>query len=98
MESILAAAVVSRLRTHAVADGFAQMAKRASGGARQWEAVSPRTELFWAMPDAPMAWLLRTFPTYFQNSVGEAVPLAAHHENFGAGSGPYVRECLRRRL
>jgi predicted phage terminase large subunit-like protein len=45
-------------------------------------AVSQRTELYRPLPPDPMAWLLGTFPTYFQNARGEPVPLAPHHEEF----------------
>jgi predicted phage terminase large subunit-like protein len=54
---------------------MAQQLQRSAAG----EASSTRTALFRPLPADPMAWLLETFPTYFQNSRGEPLPLAAHH-------------------
>jgi predicted phage terminase large subunit-like protein len=48
------------------------------------ETLSPRTELFRPLPPEPMAWLVKTFPTYLQNPSGDLVPLAPHHEEFWA--------------
>jgi predicted phage terminase large subunit-like protein len=62
--------------------GFARMAQHLSAALGDGPAVSPRTELFRPLPPTPMAWLLSTFPTYFQNPRGERVPLAGHHEEF----------------
>lgn len=62
--------------------GFARMAQHLSAALGEGPAVSPRTTLFRPLPPDPMAWLLATFPTYFQNARGEPVPLAPHHEEF----------------
>lgn len=43
-----------------------------------------RTAVFRPLPAQPTAWLRHTFPTYFQNSQGRAIPFAAHHEEFWA--------------
>jgi predicted phage terminase large subunit-like protein len=64
--------------------GFTRMARQIGAALGDGTAVSPRTELFRPLPADPMAWLLHTFPTYFQNARGERVPLAPHHEAFWA--------------
>jgi predicted phage terminase large subunit-like protein len=66
------------------ADGFAQLARMVGAALGEGPAVSRRTELFRPLPPEPMAWLLTTFPTYFQNARGERVALAPHHEEFWA--------------
>jgi predicted phage terminase large subunit-like protein len=67
-----------------LADGYAHMARLVGAALGDAPAVSHRTELFRPLPDDPMHWLLTTFPTYFQNTAGDHVPLAAHHEAFWA--------------
>src|SRR5215831_9416635 len=62
--------------------GFAHMARLLAAELGEGPAVSRRTEVFRPVPADPMGWLLRTFPTYFENAAGEKVPLAAHHEEF----------------
>jgi predicted phage terminase large subunit-like protein len=42
--------------------------------------AATRTALFRPLPSEPMSWLLQAFPTYFQNTRGEPIPMAAHHE------------------
>lgn len=41
-----------------------------------------RTGIFRPLPADPLAWLLVTFSTYFQNAQGQPVSLASHHEDF----------------
>lgn len=67
-----------------LAASFAQMAKIVGAALGEGPAVSRRTELFRPLPAEPMAWLRSTFPTYFQNARGDAVPMAPHHEEFWA--------------
>ena len=62
--------------------GFSKMAQMVGAALGDGPAVSPRTELFRPLPADPMAWLLQTFPTYFQNARGDKVPFAPHHEEF----------------
>jgi predicted phage terminase large subunit-like protein len=62
--------------------GFHRMAQQVAAALGDGPAVSPRTDLYRPLPPDPMAWLVATFPTYFQNPRGEPVPLAAHHEEF----------------
>src|SRR5262245_37316237 len=69
-------------RPNPVADGFAHMARVLEAALGDGPAVSVRTQLFRPLPDDPMAWLLQTFPAYFQNARGEPVPLAPHHEEW----------------
>jgi predicted phage terminase large subunit-like protein len=64
-----------------VADGFAYMARLLGAALGDGPPVSPRNELFRPLPDEPQRWLLETLPTYFQNSRGDRVPLARHHED-----------------
>lgn len=40
-----------------------------------------RIGVFRPLPPDPLAWLLATFSTYFQNAQGQPVSLAAHHED-----------------
>jgi predicted phage terminase large subunit-like protein len=61
---------------------FAQMARLIGAALGEAPAVSQRTELFRPLPADAHAWLLTTFPTYFQNARGEAVAMAPHHEEF----------------
>ena|GEM_PF-2408983 len=79
MDAILAP---QKERRSAVADGYAHLARVLEAALGEGPVVSPRTQLFRPLPDDPMAWLLRTFPAYFQNASGEMVPLAPHHEEW----------------
>jgi predicted phage terminase large subunit-like protein len=71
-------------RVSPLAAGFTQMAAQIGAALGERPAVSRRTELFRALPPDLLAWVLTTFPTYFQNARGEPVPLAPHHEEFWA--------------
>jgi len=72
----------TRTQGSPMAQGLAHAARILGAALGEGPAVSRRTEVFRALPDDPMRWLLSTFPTYFQNPRGEFVPLAAHHEAF----------------
>src|SRR5262245_57131399 len=63
-------------------EGFAHMARMVEAHLGAGPPVSQRTALFRPVPAAPMAWLRDTFPTYFQNAAGVAVPFAPHHEAY----------------
>jgi predicted phage terminase large subunit-like protein len=77
-------ALAPHARPSPLAAGFAQMAAQIAAALGERPAVSRRTELFRPLPPDLLAWVLTTFPTYFQNARGEPVALAPHHEEFWA--------------